>query len=99
MAKFGSILLKIIRNKYLISFAVFVVWILFFDEYNLMSSRQSRAELANLQKQQAYYKEKIASDQRKLDELNSGKEELERYAREEFYMSKPDEDVFLIVRE
>jgi cell division protein FtsB len=95
----GSIILKIVRNKYLISLAVFIVWILFFDEYNLMSSKQTKAELESLLKQQAYYKGKIKSDQQKLDELNSGKDELEKYAREEFYMSMPGEDVYVVVRE
>jgi len=32
-------------------------------------------------------------------ELNSGKEELEKYAREQFNMSKPGEDLYVIINE
>lgn len=94
-----SVFLKIIQNKYLLISIIFIVWIFFFDEYSLVASRENRKELENLLKQQQYYTEKIKADQLKLNELNSGKEELEKYAREQFYMSKPDEDLYVIVRD
>jgi cell division protein DivIC len=91
--------LRILRNKYLIASIIFVLWILFFDEYSMMAYKKNRLQMNNLIEQQNYYKEKIKSDQQKLMELNSGNEELEKYAREQFYMSKPDEDVYVVIKE
>lgn len=92
-------LLKIITNKFFISVILFAVWIIFFDENNIVSHLQNKQQLQELEQQKEYYIERIASDKQKLQELNKGKEELEKFAREQYYMSKPDEDVFIVVEE
>jgi cell division protein FtsB len=90
---------RIFINKYFIAIFLFVAWILFFDENSIMVHQKNRKRLNELQMQKEYYIERIASDQKKLEDLNGGKEDLERYAREQYYMSKPDEEVFIIVEE
>lgn len=87
---------KLLKNKYFIAGMIFLVWIMFFDDNNLMAHRRNKKRLAALKAQQEYYNEKIAADNRKIEELRSGQENLEKYAREQFYMSKPDEDVFIV---
>jgi len=89
--------IKILKNKYFIAFLIFLVWLMFFDENNLMAHRRNKKRLATLKEQQIYYKEKIAADKQKIEELRSGQENLEKYAREQFLMAKPDEDIFIIV--
>ena len=91
--------LKIIFNKYLVVLAIFVVWVVFFDENNLMKHRQNLAELAQIEAQVDFYKHKIEADKRKLYELQTNDENLEKFAREQFLMKKADEDVFVIVEE
>jgi cell division protein DivIC len=90
-------LVKLLRNKYFIAVLIFLVWIMFFDENNIMAHRRNKKRLSALKSQQEYYREKIAADNQKIEELRSGQDNLEKYAREQFYMSKPDEDVFMIV--
>ena len=92
-------ILNIIRNKYFIASILFLVWIAFFDEHSFVAHKENKRRLKYLKEQQVYYKNNIATDQRKLQELNAGKEELEKYAREQFNMSKPNEDLFLVVQE
>ncbi|MCJ7771550.1 MAG: septum formation initiator family protein, partial [Desulfobacterales bacterium] len=58
-----------------------------------------RQRLNELTQQKEYYKERIASDEQKLQDLKSGKEDLEKFAREQYHMSKPDEDVFIVIEE
>ncbi len=89
----------VIKNKYFIAFILFVVWIAFFDEHSFVAHKENIGQLKYLKEQQEYYEGKIAADQQKLQELNAGKEELEKYAREQFYMSKPNEDLFIISEE
>lgn len=92
-------ILKIIFNKYLIVFVLFVVWVMFFDENNVMKHRQNLRELAQLEAQVDFFKHKISADKRKLVELQTNDANLEKFAREQFLMKKADEDIFVIVEE
>lgn len=93
----GFKILKQFTNKYLIVLLAFIIWIMFFDENNLRQHRQNLKELALLEEQVDFYKNKIESDKRKLYELQTNDENLEKFAREQFLMKKADEDVFVIV--
>lgn len=100
--KATELLIKILKNplnKYLIAFGGFVIWIMFFDENNLVHHRQNLAELNQLEEQVDFYKHKIEADKRKLYELQTNDENLEKFAREQFLMKKADEDIFVIVEE
>jgi cell division protein FtsB len=91
--------LKVFYVKYLVALLVFVGWVMFFDENNLMKHRQNQEELALLQEQVDFYKHKIEADKRKLYELQTNDQNLEKFAREQFLMKKADEDIFVIVEE
>ena len=92
-------ILKMTINKYLIALLAFVVWIVFFDDNNLRQHQKNKMELALLEEQVDFYKHKIEADKRKLYELQTNDENLEKFAREQFYMKKADEDIFVIVEE
>ncbi len=90
-------LTKIVRNKYLVATILFLAFIVFFDENSIVSHQKNRQRLNELIEQKDYYKERIIADKQKLEDLNSGAQDLEKFAREQYYMSKPDEDVFVVV--
>ena len=96
---FKSGAFKILSNKFVIASVVFAAWILFFDENSISRHLRDRQQLSDLIHQKAYYEERIAADKEKFEELHKGKAELEKFAREQYYMSKPDEDVFIVVEE
>lgn len=87
---------KIWRNKYLVATILFLAWILFFDENSIVSHSRNKRRLKELTEQKETYREQIKSDKQKFEDLNSGPENLEKFAREQFYMSKPNEDVFIV---
>lgn len=89
--------IKLLRNKYAVAILLFLSWIVFFDENNLVAHQRNKLRLKALKEQRVFYREKIEADQKKLEELRSGSKNLEKYAREQFYMTKPDEDLFLVV--
>lgn len=91
--------LNVFYVKYLLALLVFGVWVMFFDQNNLMKHRQNQEELALLQEQVDFYKHKIEADKRKLYELQTNDQNLEKFAREQFLMKKADEDIFVIVEE
>ncbi len=95
----GSKIVKSIINKFTIVLAAFVVWVMFFDDNNLRQHQKNLQELAMLQEQVSFYKHKIEADKRKLIELQTNDENLEKFAREQFFMKKANEEIYVIVEE
>ena len=87
----------IIKDKYFLTAFIFFVWLMFFDENNLLERRKLMRNLNALKNQKEYYLERIQNDTRRLNELKTNTENLEKFAREEYLMKKPDEDIFLII--
>ena len=90
---------RMLSYKYLVAIILFLAWIIFFDENSIVTHQKNKRQLQELLQQKEYYKERIKSDRQKLEDLKSGRENLEKFAREQYYMSKPDEDVFIVVEE
>jgi cell division protein FtsB len=95
--KIKSGVLKVVRNKFLVAIILFFAWIVFFDENSIVYHQRNRHRLNEMNEQKEYYREKIKEDRQKLEDLNSGTGDLEKFAREQYFMSKPDEDVFIVV--
>jgi cell division protein FtsB len=83
----------------MLTFMLFVLWIVFFDENNLVERFQNLRELWHLRENKEYFIKKIEEDAERLKELKTNKENLEKYAREQYLMKKDNEDVFIIVKE
>jgi cell division protein DivIC len=94
-----KIWIKAVKNKYFIASVLFLTWIVFFDENSFVSHAENKRRLNELNKQKEYYMERIEADKQKLEDLNAGKKELEKFAREQYYMSNPDEDLFIVIEE
>ncbi len=90
---------KWLRNKFVIAGAVLAIWICFLDENNLLERFQHLRELKQLKTDKAYYQKKIEEDKKRLNELKTDDENLEKFAREQYLMKKDNEDVFVIVEE
>jgi cell division protein FtsB len=77
----------------------FLVWMLFFDEYNWLRIRNDSQKLENLKEEKLYLKEKIEKDRQQLHTLQNDSEALERFAREEYMLKKDNEEVFIIIED
>lgn len=99
MKRVLRILLRIIRNKYILTLLILFVWLLFFDRNNLIDRVKYLRTVNEMEKQRLYYIEKIKEDSTRLDQLRTDNENLEKFAREQYYMHKEDEEVFVIVEE
>ena len=78
---------------------LFGVWILFFDNFNLIDRFEKMSKLHELHETEKYYEKENLENSARLEELMSGKEELEKFAREQYYMKEEDEDIFLVILE
>lgn len=86
---------KIMTNMYVLVLSVFVVWMLFFDTNSLLIHLELRKEIKKLEKTQDFLKDEIARDKKIIEKL-SDEDELERFAREEYYLKKKNEEIYLI---
>ena len=95
--QFLSKLPSFLRNFYVITLLVFLVWMLFLDSNDLVSQFKLSSKLDKLEAEKGYYLEKIEEVQKDREELMSNKELLEKFAREKYLMRKKTEDLFVIV--
>ncbi len=88
----------VFRNIFFLTGFAFAIWMLFFDENNMMVQYSRWHELRSLEKKSNFYKHEIADVNKRFDELNTKGESQEKFARENYMMKKDNEDVFVIVK-
>ncbi len=99
MFRRDSIWMRVIRNKYLIAVLVFLVWLMVFDRHSLIDRVKYLRTRQDLEDEKQYYIERIEEDSRRLNELKTDLDNLEKFAREQYFMKRENEDVFVIVTE
>jgi len=88
-------MLKYFKNIFLIISLAFVVWMLFFDSNSLIIHNELNTEIEALKNEKEYYKKEINKDNKAIKELKK-EDGLEKFAREEYYMKRDNEDIYLI---
>ena len=84
---------KPLRNKYLLVLAVFFFWMIFIDRHDFITQWRLQRAVDQMQEEKELYIEKI--EQAKQDRLDL-EVNKEKFAREQYYMKKRNEDVFII---
>jgi cell division protein DivIC len=87
----------VVKNKYVLTILIFILWILLLDSNNLISRYKELRELHKLKADREYYLKRIEVDKQKLYELKTDNHNLEKFAREQYRMKKPDEDLYIIL--
>ena len=87
---------RILTTRSLIVTAVFAVIPLFVDRNNLIRWAGDYIEVLRQEKVIRQYGRDINALDSKLDELTSDKDSLEKFAREQYYFHREDEEVFIV---
>ncbi len=90
---------RALKNKYIFTITLFTVWLLIFDQNNLSERRKASTEYQQLVEEKAYYLKKIEDDRKRINELKTNNDNLEKFAREQYLMKKDHEDIFVIEEE
>ena len=86
-----------LKSKYLLTGISFVVWMLFFDDRDFITTHfRQPLELKKLQQSEKYYQDEITATKNELERLKSNPSTIEKYAREKYLMKRDNEDLFLI---
>lgn len=84
------------RNRlFVITAVVFVLLVTFIDKNNLVDSRELKTKIKSLEEQKKYYLEKIEEDSTILENLKNDRF-LEKFARENYYMKKDGEVLYIV---
>ena len=86
---------KFLSNKYVWVLLFFCVWMLFLDNYSYFDHRILNSEIEELENNKSYYQEEIKKDKENIKRLNNPNQ-IEKYAREKYYMKKDSEDIYII---
>lgn len=92
-------IIPFIKNKYYITLALFLTWMIFLDRNDFIAQYQHITKLNTLRSDKAYYQKEIVKAQSDLQNLSTDQDHLETFAREKYLMKKDNEDVFIIVKQ
>ena len=87
----AQVILPLIRNKYVLTGLLFIIWLFFFDQNNMVNRMNLSRRINDLEKQKEHYKHEIDENRKRMDELKSNPENLEKFA--------PNEELFIIIEE
>lgn len=77
---------------------VISIFTLFIIGRSVVSIVKLRVEIRDLEKTRSYYNDRITADSILIRQLTSSDEYLEKFARENYNMQHPSEDIYLFER-
>ncbi|MBK9272507.1 MAG: hypothetical protein IPM48_13025 [Saprospiraceae bacterium] len=83
----------IYKRKALITIILFLIYMVFFDKFNIGNQIKIYGNLQELKQKRNEYKAMIL--QAKADKIDL-EQNFEKFAREKYFMSRKDEEVFVI---
>ena len=86
---------KFLSNKYVWVLLFFTSWMVFLDNYSYFDHRMLNNQIEELEDNKKYYQEEIKKDQENIKKLKNP-QQIEKYAREKYYMKKDSEDIYII---
>ena len=88
-----------LKNFYIATFLAWFVWIIFLDNNNIRIVVSNRIKMKELEQEKGILLEKIKAVKKERNEVFGNPKMLEKWARENFMMRRPNEEVYVIVDE
>ncbi|MCB0506893.1 MAG: septum formation initiator family protein [Chitinophagales bacterium] len=86
-----------LRNKFFLLFFGYFIYLLFFNQNNLISQVKLGLKLRELNQEVAYYNKEIIHINKEQKELFSSIDNMEKYAREHYWMKRDSEDLYIFM--
>lgn len=98
LQKLYRMLTKWSKNRYFLSGFLFLIWIIFFDTHSIKNQIKKERQIKKIEQDIKYYSNEIEQDLELIHILSQDtlSEELEKYFREKMFLSKKNEEVFMI---
>jgi cell division protein DivIC len=92
-----SKLTQYLKNKWIATLLVFVIWMTFFDRNNIINQFELISAIKDLDEKEDFYRNEFINDSTELKILKNDTDAMEKFARERYLMKRDNEDVFVIV--
>lgn len=89
---------KVLKSKYTIIIVLFLVWMFFFDTNSYFIHKELNDDVNALEQTKEFYREEIDKDKLFIEKMKDS-DEVEKYAREKYYLKKEKEDIYIIEHE
>jgi len=83
-------------NKYWIAIIIFAILTFFVGDSTILRRISYDQQIKQLRSEIDYYSKEKEKNVEKLNAIKSSDESLEKYAREQYLMTKPNEELFII---
>lgn len=90
--------MRVISNKYVLILLFFIVWMIFFDTNSYFIHRELNEDIESLEDTKEIYRKEIEKDRIFIEKMKDSNE-IEKYAREKYYLKKDNEDIYIIQHE
>ncbi len=94
---FSRFMRKYVVNKYFVTVFFFLIWMIFFDSTSFLVINELKGEINRYEEQLEYYQTEYQKNDEYYKKLMNNKAEKEKYARENYFMKKPNEEIFILV--
>ncbi len=85
-----------LNNRYFYTIVIFLVIILFVDQFNLFDQIRMHKTLKDQKEQIRFYENEISEGKAFLEQLQNDTATMERVAREQYMMKRDNEIIYLI---
>ena len=89
-------ILRKLNNRYVYTTLLFLVVILFIDQFNIFEQIRLHKALKDQRQQIEYYEQEVSQSQQYLDALQNDTATMEQVAREQYLMKRDNEVIYLI---
>ena len=87
---------RYVLNKYVLTLAVFALILTFCGEQSLLKRAQRAHEISEKEDELRAYRQAIEETNAQIERMNASTENLEQFAREQYYMHADNEDVYIV---
>lgn len=85
-----------LRNRYFVTAIVFVAFMVFFDRHDVLTQIRLQGMVNKLEDDRVFYDGRIKAAEAERRDIDVNRE---RFAREQYFMQRNNEDVFIITEE
>jgi cell division protein DivIC len=89
---------RIFGSTYAVILVLFIIWMLFFDTNSFLIHKELDDDIESLENNKEFYKSEIEKDKAFIKKM-SDSDEVEKFAREKYFLKKENEDIFIIEHE
>ncbi len=96
----------IIKNKwvkrlgatYVVILVLFIIWMFFFDTNSFLIHKELNDDIKALEENKEFYEDEIKKDKAFIEKMKDSNE-VEKFAREKYFLKKENEDIYIIEHE